>query len=530
MKYGDYLKIKYENRNCKKSNTNDAENKLFYEYKELYYLIEFDEKKKYSATVYEIPEITTSGNLDISSCEDSIKSLIDKYIFENKINLYNYPRPIPNGVDFTEDVLKASASYNTRKIKTISLNYAFRDKNENLINKLKNLYEENNIQEINAIIEKINNNEENYFLGLKHGDIIKKILTGLPLYENISGKQIRLKDMLATNSDIPNFHCVYLPIQTGCKLTCESLAPPFRHFPDTKTAFYKILFPASAVESDFCLPILITRNEQTVDRLYLTISKINSDTFSYTFEGSTYLGVLQNITNLCAKKIYIDKLQSIVPKSFLNFQNHDFELFIFEISKFIQYCILTDYNSKKINDYLLENVFLSSKFQNLLIKIEDLNKTLITLTPAPRQNTISLDETFKSIEEKKYIDENDFNILRNALLNSREFELDQEKHRNCTIYCWTYIQQSFDYDIFATIVLLNIRDGLGDAKIFDKIREIYKPDTQVQRKLGTREKFLKGIANKAQIIRHRYNTIYEIAEKYGLPNPPLKKSEKNTKN
>jgi predicted RNase H-like HicB family nuclease len=204
MKYGDYLKIKYENRNCEKSNTNDAENKLFYEYKELYYLIEFDEKKKYSATVYEIPEITTSGNLDISSCEDSIKSLIDKYIFENKINLYNYPRPIPNGVDFTEDVLKASASYNTRKIKTISLNYAFRDKNENLINKLKNLYEENNIQEINAIIEKINNNEENYFLGLKHGDIIKKILTGLPLYENISGKQIRLKDMLATNSDIPN--------------------------------------------------------------------------------------------------------------------------------------------------------------------------------------------------------------------------------------------------------------------------------------------------------------------------------------
>jgi hypothetical protein len=76
MKYGDYLKIKYENRNCKKSNTNDAENKLFYEYKELYYLIEFDEKKKYSATVYEIPEITTSGNLDISSCEDSLNPLL----------------------------------------------------------------------------------------------------------------------------------------------------------------------------------------------------------------------------------------------------------------------------------------------------------------------------------------------------------------------------------------------------------------------------------------------------------------------
>lgn len=526
MKYGDYLKNKFENQNCENQNTTDTKNKIFHEYRELYYSIKFEEHKKYFATVYEIPEISTSGHFDISSCEDSIKSLIDKYIFDHTINFYNYPRPIPNGVGFLEVALKASASYNTRIMKTISLNHTFREKNENIINKLKNLYEDNNTHEINYIIEKINNNEENYFLDCKHGDIIKKILTGLPLYESLTGKQIRLKDMLVSDSDSYNLHCIYLPIQAGCKLSCESLTPPYKHYPDTKAAIYKILFPPSAITDDICIPILITRNEHTTERLYLTISKINPDTFSYKFEGSTYLGIIQNITNLCAKKLYIDKLQSIIPKSLSKFQDHDFELLIFEISKFIQFSILTDYNSYKINDYLQANFLLTSKFQNLLIKIEDLNMTSIASAPLPRQNINLLDDTLKSIKEKNFIDKTDFNVLKNALQNSNEFELDQEKHRICTIHCWTYIQKSPDYDIFATIVLLNIRDGLGDAKIFDKIREIYKPDTQVQRKLDTREKFLKGIANKAQIIRHRYNTIYEIAEKYGLPNPLLKKSEK----
>lgn len=529
MKYEDYLKIKYDNRNCEKPNTTEAENKLFYEYKELYYLIELDENNKYSATVYEIPEITTSGNLDISSCKDSIKFLIDKYIFENTINFYNYPRPIPSGVGFLEDVLKASASYNTRNMKTISLNHTFRKKNDNLINKLITLYEEKNTHEINKIIEKINNNEENYFLDCKHGDIIKKILTGLPLYENISGKQIRLKDMLTADSDTPNIHCVYLPIQTGCKLTCESLVPPFMHFPDTKTAFYKILFPASAVEGDFCFPILITRNDQTADRLYLTISKINPDTFSYTFEGSSYLGVLQNVINLCAKKRFVDNLQSIIPKSFSNFQDHDFELLIFEISKFIQYSILTDYNSRKIYDYLQANFFLSSTFQNFLIKIEDLNMTTIIQAPAPRQNANFLDEILKSIEEKNFIDENDFNNLKNALVNSKKFNLDQEKFKKCTIHCWTYIQQTSDDYIFATIVLLKVRDKLSDAKVFDKLREIYKSDTQIQKKLNTREKSLKAIDNKSIIINHRYGRIAEIAQKHGLPAPPFIKTNKKAK-
>lgn len=529
MKYGDYLKIKYGNRNCEQQNTTEAENKLFYEYKELYYQIEFDENSKYSATVYGIQEITTSGNLDIFSCKDSIKFLIDKYIFENTINFYNYPRPIPSGVGFLEEVLKASASYNTRNMKTISLNHAFKEKNENLINKLKTLYEENNTHEINKIIEKINNNEEDYFLDCKHGDIIKKILTGLPLYENISGKQIRLKEIVTANSDTPNIHCVYLPIQTGCKLTCESLDPPFMHFSDTKTAFYKILFPASAIEGDFCFPILLTRNDQTTDRMYLTISKINPDTFSYTFEGTSYLGALQNVINLCAKKRFVDNLQFIIPKSFLNFQDHDFELLIFEISKFVQYSILTDYNSRKIYDYLQANFFLSSKFQNFLIKIEDLNKNTIIQAPVPRQSASLLDEILKSIEEKNFIDENDFNILKNALLNSQKFNLDQEKFKKCTIHCWTYIQQSSDDYIFATIVLLKVRDKLSDAKVFDKLREIYKSDTQIQKILNTREKSLKAIDNKSIIINHRYGRIAEIAQKHGLPAPPFIKTNKKAK-
>lgn len=530
MKYGDYLKNKFENQNCENENTTDTKNIIFHEYRELYYAIEFEENNKYSATVYEIPEITTSGHFDISSCEDSIKSLIDKYIFDHTINFYNYPRPIPNGVGFLEVALKASASYNTRIMRTISLNHTFREKNENIINKLKNLYEDNNTHEINNIIEKINNNEENYFLDCKHGDIIKQILTGLPLYESLTGKQIRLKDMFVSDSDIYNLHCIYLPIQTGCKLSCESLTPPYKHYPDTKAAIYKILFPSSAITDDICIPILITRNEHTTDRLYLTISKINQDTFSYKFEGSTYLGITQNIKNLCAKKLYIDKLQSIIPKSLSKFQDHDFELLIYEISKFIQFSILTEYNSYKINDYLQANFFLTSKFQNLLIKIDDLNMTSIAAAPLPRQNITLLDNTLKSIEEKKFIDKTDFNVLKNALQNSNEFNLDHEKTKVCTLHCWTYIQQFPDDEIYALIVLLKIREKLSNAKIFDKIRQIYKSDTQVQKKLDTREKFLNAINNKSIIISYRYNKISEIAQEYGLPVPSFIESKKKRKN
>ena len=160
------------------------------EYEELFYYFEKNSQNEYIATVYGIPEIHTK-NEKITTCENVIRKKIDRYIFNHKTQLLNYPRPIPDGISLYYETVKASTQYELRKLTTISLRNAFRKINEQTIAILEKNYGKITHDELDKALEI----EKIYTY--RHGDIIKKLINGLNLYDNNYNQQINISKILS---------------------------------------------------------------------------------------------------------------------------------------------------------------------------------------------------------------------------------------------------------------------------------------------------------------------------------------------
>lgn len=503
------------------SNALTFNNHNYIEYEELFYSIK-NENNEYSASVYGIPKICTEKHADINSCQSLIKEKIDRYIFEHKIQLLNFPRPIPDGIDLSSVAIKASCKYELRIKTTISLRNAFRKINEETLKILNNNYGKFTLDEIDNVLA------IEHVYAYKHGNIIKKLISGLNLYEYGSERQINISNIFTNCQNQSDLFCIYIPNDNILNIEFESEHHDIEHYPCLKSNTYKFIFKPSSSLETFHFPIKIKTKTNSTKRTYLTILKINADTYSYNFKGSENFNTDNNTIHLCAKKNFTDKLSSIFPESISEFQPQHFELFIFEFSKFLQYAIFTNYADHELHEYIKSNRPIPQHCYNLLILEDDLDSDLYN-----QQHPVSpfIDTVLKSlnvIDATKSVSEYDFSILKEALQKSDELNLDEQTIIKCTIYCWRYIHSLQKYDIYSKIVLLKIEEKLSDEKILDALCEIYNFSI-IRKALHIREKISSQIANKSNIINSRYSKIYKIADEFKLPHPPVQRKKNKPK-
>lgn len=519
---------KYSDKNIKAFDGSEPRSNIFtfnkdnyFEYGELFYSIEKYKNSEFAASVYGLPALFTDKNSSIDSCIKKMTEKIDRYIFEHKIKLLNYPRPIPDGIDLITELIKTSGKYELRTLATISLRNALRQINEETIKILNKNYKKITQNELDKVLEL----ETIYTYN--HGIIIKKLISGLILYDCDSGRQINISDIFTNWQNPSDLFCIFIPNNTISSIEFESNHSEIEHYPCQKTNTYKfILKPSSSLDS-INYPIKIKSNNHT-KRTYLTITKINSDNYSYTFEGSEDFNTGNGSIHLCAKKNFTDKLSSIFPESISEYQPQRFELFIFEFSKFLQYAMLKNYADHELYEYTKVNRPISPNCYNLLIIKDDLDRDYNN-----EQNSILtfidiVTKTNNTIDAKNSVSEHDFSILREALQKSDELNLDEQTIKKCTINCWRYIQSLPEYDIYAKIVLLKIDKGLPDNKIFQCLCDEYKNFTVLRKYLHIREENKKLIKNEYNIINSRYKYIYDVADEFNLPHPQLSKNNKKS--
>lgn len=517
-----YAKLKYNKnpfdltKNNSKSFTFNNHN--YTEYEELFYYFEKNSQNEYSATVYGIPEIQTK-NIKIATCEKNIRKKIDRYIFNHKTQLLSYPRPIPDGISLYYETIKASIEYDLRALTTTSLHDAFRKIKEQTIAILENYYEKITHDELDKALkfEQIYN--------YRHGDIIKKLLNGLNLYDNDSNRQIKISEIFNNTKNQSDFFCIYIANNNILSIEIESDQQNIKYYPCQKSNTYKFLFEPSSLQETEIFPIKITTDNNIIKRTYLTISKINADTYSYFFQGSDNFNTENGSIHLCAKKNFTDKLASIFPESISDFQPQRFELFIFEFSKLLQFAIFTNFDNYKLFEYIARNNPIEQKCYNLLITKDDLDKEQYDQQDQTIPFIEKVIKTLRLIDTKKSISEYDFSILKEALQKSDELVLSNSLFTKCTIYCWRYIESLQEYEIYAKIVLLKIEQKMSDKEIFYELCKLYKNFTEVKKLLHIREDDPEQIKNIPNIINSRYVKIYEIADKFELLHPPLQRSK-----
>lgn len=504
---------------------------VYLEYEDLYYKIYADENNMFSAAVYEIPEIHTEKCSDYDSCNKSIHSKIEKYIIDNKIKLLNYARPIPDKSDFLTETIKSSPKYELRSSTTILLYNAFRKFNEQTLKSLNDKYERITPYIINRLLT------HRHLFDYNYGDVIKKILNGANLYITETGTKFSLGNFFSSiESD--NFQCILIPYKNNWNISCDSTTPLIKHYSNNSTHINKIIIDTSELSDSTCIKLFLSTNNSVKDEAYLYISKINYSTFSYKIEGSENLSTHPNELHLCAPTKYFEKLSSSIPKSLVDLQSQNFEVLIFELAKFIKYLLYIDFNNEKIYDYLEQNNFLKMNLYKLSFKKDEFDNASTDLINPYQNIQNDILSTLYLLNNKNDVSEQEFNALKNALINQKELELDEETIKECTIYCWRYIQSLPGYDIYAKIVLLKIEKGLSDIKILEYLRDEYqnkkkdknkdnKKDFSVLKQiLKIREDEFEKIQNKYNIINYRYKKIYEIADEFNLPRPVLKKSKK----
>jgi hypothetical protein len=492
----------------------------YLEYKELYYKIFVDKKIMYSASAYGIPEIHTEKCSHYNSCKKSIHSQIDKYIIESKIKLLNYARPIPDKIDVTNETMKLSSAYELRSTTTIFFYNAIKKFNEKTLESLNDKYENLTPYIIDRLLQ------HEHLFDYNYGDVIKKILNGTNLYITESGIQFCLENFFSSiESD--NSQCILIPYKNNWKISCDQNVEHIRHFSNSSTKIYKLVFDASEISESTYLKLFLSIDNEIKDEAYLHIFKINYSTFSYKIEGSDNLSTNHNTFNLCAPAQYFKKLSSLIPKSLVDLQSQNFEIFNFELAKFINFSLFINFNDQDIHDYLEKNLFLKKNLHKLSFKkdeFDDASPDLINPCQNPQQNIRS---TLYLLNKKNDISNKEFDALRDALIHQKELELDDETIKKCTIYCWRYIKLLPGYEIYAKIVLLKIEKGLSDIKIFNCLFEDNKKFSVLKESLHIREDRPEDIINKANIINYRYKDIYKIANEFNLPHPKLKKSKNN---
>lgn len=490
----------------------------YLEYEELYYKIFFDENKMYSAFVYGIPEVHTKKCSHYNSCKNSIHSQIDKYIIDNKIKLLNYARPIPDNLDFTSETTKSSAAYELRSITTIFFYNAIKKFNEQTLKSLNDKYDSITPYIIDRLLQHEHLFDHNY------GDVIKKILNGTNLYITESGIKFSLENFFSSiESD--SSQCILIPYKNNWKISCDQNFEHIRHFSNSSTKIYKFIFDASEMSESTHIKLFLSIDNEIKDEAYLHIFKINYSTFSYKIEGSDNLSTNHNTFNLCAPTQYFKKLSSLIPKSLVGLQSQNFEIFNFELAKFINFSFFINFNDQNIHDYLEKNIFLKKNLYKLSFKkneFDDASPDLINPCQNLQQN---IQSTLYLLNKKNDISNKEFDALRYALIHQKELELDDETIKKCTIYCWRYIKLLPDYEIYAKIVLLKIEKGLSDIKIFNFLFEDNKKFPVLKESLHIREDSPEDIINKANIINYRYKDIYKIADEFNLPHPKLKNSK-----
>jgi len=495
----------------------------YFEYEELFYEITTDKNNKYSASVYGIPEIHTEKFYDYESCQKSIISQIDKYIIDSKIQLFNYARPIPDNIDFTRETIKSSSAYELRATPSILLYNSFRKFNEDTLKSLNDKYDNLNPY----IIDRLLTHE--HLFNYNYGPVIKKILNGTNLYITESGIQFCLENFFSSiESD--NSQCILIPYKNNWKISCDNNIEHIRHYSNSSTKIYNFIFDASEMSDSTDIKLFLSIDNEIKDEAYLHIFKINYSTFSYKIEGSDNLSTNHNTFNLCAPTQYFKKLSSLIPKSLVGLQPQNFEIFNFELAKFINFSFFMNFNDQDIHDYLEKNIFLKKNLYKLSFKKDEFDNAspeLINTCQYFRQN---IRNTLYILNKKNDISNKEFDALKDALNNQKELELDEETIKQCTIYCWRYIQSLPGYDIYAKIVLLKIEKGLPDIDIFQCLRDEYKNFSILKKYLHITESNPELIQNKANIINSRYKKIYEIADKFNLPHPKLSKYKKRQKN
>lgn len=494
----------------------------YLEHEELYYKIFVDDKNMYSAFVYGIPEIHTEKFSHYDSCKKSIKSRIEKYIIDSKIKLINYARPIPDNLDFTNETIKSSSEYELRSTTTIFFYNAIKKFNEKTLELLNEKYENLSPYIIDRLLQHKNIFDYNY------GDVIKKILNGTNLYITESGIQFCLENFFSSiESD--NSQCILIPYKNNWKISCNQNVEHIRHFSNSSSKIYKFIFDASEMSDSTHIKLFLSIDNEIKDEAYLHIFKINYSTFSYNIEGSDNLSTNHNTFNLCAPTQYFKKLSSLIPKSLVGLQSQNFEIFNFELAKFINFSFFMNFNDQDIHDYLEKNIFLKKNLYKLSFKKDEFDNASPDLINTCQNLQQNIRSTLYLLNKKNDISNKEFDALKDALNNQKELELDEETIKKCTIYCWRYIQSLPGYDIYAKIVLLKIEKGLPDIDIFQCLRDEYKNFSILKKYLHITESNPELIQNKANIINSRYKKIYEIADKFNLPHPKLSNYKKRQK-
>jgi hypothetical protein len=492
----------------------------YLEYKELYYRIFVDKKIMYSASVYGIPEIHTEKCSHYNSCKKSIHSQIDKYIIDNKIKLLNYARPIPDNLDFISETIKSSAAYELRSITTIFFYNTIKKFNEQTLKSLNDKYDSITPYIIDRLLQHENLFDYNY------GDVIKKILNGTNLYITESGIQFSLENFFSSiGSD--NSQCILIPYKNNWKISCDSNVEHIRHFSNSSTKIYKFIFNASEMPESTHIKLFLSIDKEVKDEAYLHISKINYSTFSYNIEGSENLSTPHNELNLCAPTQYFEKLSSLIPKPLVDLQSQNFDIFNFEFAKFINFSFFINFNDQKIHDYLERNHFLKKILYKLSFKKDEFDNASTDFINPNQNLQQDIQSTLYLLKKKNDISNKEFEALKNALINQKELDLDEDTIKECTIYCWRYIQSLPGYDVYAKIVLLKIEHGLSNKKVFESLCKEYKNFSVLQQALEIRDDKPEDIKNKYNIIAYRYEDIYETADKFNLPHPKFKTYKKN---
>lgn len=488
----------------------------YLEYRDFFYSIELDENHQYIASVYGMPNLYSGKHSEINSCINSINAEIKRYIFEQKIQLLNYPRPIPDGLSLFEETVKSSSKYQFISTTTISLRNAFRKITEENIKIFNENYAKITLDDLDNVLE------NGPIYTYSHGKTIIKLINGLSLYDYDSGRQINLKEIFKNWKNPSDLFCIYIPNNDIANLEIESDHREIEHYPCLKSNTYKFIFKPSSSQETISLPIKITTNSNIIKRTYLTISKINTDTYSYSFKGSDDFNTRNGSTHLCAKKNFTDNLASVFPESISDFQPQRFELFIFEFSKFLQYAIHTNYSDKALSDYIKLNHPITQNCYNLLILKSDLENNIYEQQDPKNPFIETVLQTLNLINAKKNVSKYDFSILKEALEKSKELNFNEEMINNIHINCWEYILATSDKKMLARIVLLKIRDKLTNKQIFKKICPEKKYFALVKRELNLQAESYEEIGEYTpQLIQSRYEKIYLLAESYDLVKPNL---------